>query len=274
MAPHAPDPLAALHSALAALLPVAPEITLIAAPPPATRWGHRSGRVVHAVDFGAPDRHATLSLPEGPASAAQLQAIAPLATLVLQNGHVSAGLQHQIARLSRDNATLRQAARHDALTGLQNHASFRADVEARLRSPATDRTGVLVLADLDAFKAVNDRHGHAHGDRYLATFARTLRAATRAADLTARIGGDEFALFLEGQGLTARFVDSLTARISRRFAREIGHSPALAGPVSFGTALRGGTTCYDTLFEQADAALYRAKHARQPRRAGDRLRRR
>ena len=92
---------------------------------------------------------------------------------------------------------LRHAADHDRLTGLRNRAAFLAAAE-RAMLPARRRNGAVTVAviDLDDFKAVNDRDGHAAGDRLLVDLARSWAATIRHADLLARHGGDEFVLLM------------------------------------------------------------------------------
>src|SRR5688500_7157639 len=93
---------------------------------------------------------------------------------------------------------LRHQAFHDVLTGLENRSLFRDRLGHALARAARGAlpTAVLYL-DLDDFKAINDRLGHAEGDRLLVAVGDRLRAATRAGDTVARLGGDEFAIIIE-----------------------------------------------------------------------------
>ena len=88
------------------------------------------------------------------------------------------------------------AARLDPLTGLLNRRAFHEVLQRRLRH-ASDEPGALLVVDLDGFKAVNDRHGHAAGDLLLCALARRLRHALRPRDEVARMGGDEFLVLIE-----------------------------------------------------------------------------
>jgi diguanylate cyclase (GGDEF)-like protein/PAS domain S-box-containing protein len=92
----------------------------------------------------------------------------------------------------RQQDELRHAATHDALTGLANRAAF---FEELARPGGAD---AIVYLDLDDFKPVNDRFGHAVGDRVLVAIGRRLRGAVRPGDVLARLGGDEFAVLLRG----------------------------------------------------------------------------
>jgi diguanylate cyclase (GGDEF)-like protein/PAS domain S-box-containing protein len=93
---------------------------------------------------------------------------------------------------------LERLSRTDTLTGLLNRRVFFEEVRRCMtHSARTGRAGALCFIDLDNFKPVNDRHGHAQGDRVLQALGAHLRENTRVNDLAARLGGDEFAIWLE-----------------------------------------------------------------------------
>lgn len=156
--------------------------------------------------------------------------------------------------------TLATLSRTDSLTGLVNRRSFVGELEDRL-SRGAGRSGALLYIDLDNFKPVNDRLGHARGDAALVLFARLLSECTRASDLVGRLGGDEFVAWLEGideEAATAKARDIL-----RRVDEELrpqSAAPDLPLGASIGIAL---TTPADEraeeLIARADAAMYRAK---------------
>ena len=90
---------------------------------------------------------------------------------------------------------------HDSLTGLANRQQFQERVQAALLDPRRRSSGLAVLfLDLDDFKTVNDSLGHSAGDELLVQVAQRLQSCLRAHDLPARIGGDEFAVLLDGVG--------------------------------------------------------------------------
>ena len=108
-------------------------------------------------------------------------------------------------------ANLYHLATHDSLTGLINRSHFIECIDQALRrSQRQSRRVAVVYVDLDGFKRVNDRGGHSLGDRVLFAIASRLRHAVRAADMVARIGGDEFAVLCEG--LTAAEQADVVAR--------------------------------------------------------------
>ena len=172
---------------------------------------------------------------------------------------VSPIVAHQAALEERYEAALADALT-DPLTGLGNHRAFQEELDRQVA--ASERYGAplsLALIDLDEFKQINDRGGHAAGDRMLRGFAQILNSATRRADRPFRIGGDEFAVILPHTDLAGAHI--FTRRI---LAQSLGPSLRLedVSPVSFSagvSAMPELATDRTTLFSQADAALYAAK---------------
>jgi len=144
-------------------------------------------------------------------------------------------------------------ARRDALTGLGNRRAFDERLDAALAGaePATS----LVLLDLDDFKHINDTRGHDSGDRVLRQVAVTLLRQARAGEDVFRIGGEEFAVVIEGDSAAAfRLAARMRAALGRQRRGE--PLPTLSGGVA--SAPENART-RDDLFRAADAALYAAK---------------
>ena len=159
-------------------------------------------------------------------------------------------------QLTRD---LRARATMDGLTGLLNRTAFMDLAADELRRLSNARTpAALVLADLDHFKTVNDRYGHAAGDVALQAFAQACIESVRSTDLVGRYGGEEFILLLPG--VSPERAGDMTANISRRLQEKQPQVEAKLPTVSYGiTATRPGRADLKALVECADAALYRAK---------------
>ncbi|MEV5437078.1 EAL domain-containing protein [Streptomyces sp. NPDC052682] len=149
---------------------------------------------------------------------------------------------------------------HDSLTGLANRVLFQDRVSHALVQAQRDGTvvGVLFL-DVDDFKVVNDMHGHAVGDELLVALALRLKTAARASDTAARIGGDEFALLVEGavspEGVE-RFTEHLMGVFSEPFRLSAGLMSMYA---SIGVATTEDSVDSVELLTHADLALYAAK---------------
>src|SRR5690606_13536511 len=109
-----------------------------------------------------------------------------------------------ITERKRAERELRELALHDSLTGLPNRGHFAALAAAEMRrAQRYGRPLSVLMLDLDGFKGINDRYGHAGGDTVLKTVARRWTEALRKADLLARIGGEEFAVLLPETELEA-----------------------------------------------------------------------
>jgi diguanylate cyclase (GGDEF)-like protein len=148
---------------------------------------------------------------------------------------------------------------HDSLTGLANRALFRDRAEHALARSARGERVAVVLLDLDDFKGVNDTLGHGEGDRLLELVAERLRKATRGCDTIARIGGDEFAVLLEGVPTlddAMQAVDRITEALRPPLALQ-GREVTVSA--SIGVSYARGDENVDELLRNADVAMYRAK---------------
>lgn len=156
-------------------------------------------------------------------------------------------------------AELHRSADLDPLTGLPNRRAF----ERCFREPEANGclpAGALILIDLDGFKAINDRHGHAAGDACLRHAAARLAQVCKGVDLVARLGGDEFAVLVPPPADPAALRvlgNAIVAALGRPFACG---ALALKVGASVGIARADGGAPPD-LFARADAALYAAKES-------------
>ena len=161
----------------------------------------------------------------------------------------------------RPEFRLRNAAMVDSLTGIANRRSFLQDGEGLAKRHAADPSPTAVLLiDLDHFKSINDRFGHAVGDRVLQIFARTAQEAIKVPDLLGRLGGEEFAVLLHDVGPERAAACAELIRTSfAEAAAEVDGYPVNA-TLSVGMVCsRGGAFDLGELLIQADHALYEAK---------------
>jgi len=162
---------------------------------------------------------------------------------------------------------LRHQAFHDPLTGLANRLLFRDRLEhaASLRPLNDDPELTVLFLDLDDFKLVNDRLGHAAGDKLLVNVAERLRACLRKGDTVARLGGDEFAVLLQDEfegpdQLGRRVIDAMEMPFQLGTARaQITASVGVACLPVDGDAAE----ISDRLLQSADVAMYAAKRTRK-----------
>ena len=164
---------------------------------------------------------------------------------------------------------------HDALTGLPNRRLLLDRItQAQHANARSHGHSALVFLDLDNFKPLNDRHGHATGDLLLVQVAQRLRQHTRAADTVARLGGDEFVLLLHGLGPDLAQATAQAHTLAQRTIATLGQPYTL--PVgsdhattvthhctaSVGLALfTDASTSANDVLDHADAAMYVAKAA-------------
>lgn len=151
---------------------------------------------------------------------------------------------------------------HDSLTGLANRQLLAECLEqACLKSDRDGMPVAVFLIDLDGFKQVNDRYGHAAGDEALRLVARRLAGSVRKGDTLARLGGDEFVLVCEDASESDAY--GIIARISAAVRRVAQSSPQFADlAASVGLAWRSGEhRSPDELLAAADASMYRVKKA-------------
>lgn len=148
---------------------------------------------------------------------------------------------------------LEQTASHDSLTGLLHHAHAKKMILERMASHP-DSQFALAIVDIDHFKLVNDNFGHQFGDQVLIYIANNLQQSIRSSDIAARVGGEEFLIFLE-------YKKDLKPIIKRIFKSLAGVYDDCPVSVSMGISKTGDAAGYEELFHKADQALYTAKQS-------------
>src|SRR5271170_1514357 len=161
----------------------------------------------------------------------------------------------------RNEAAGMTAGRTDSLTGIANRAAFLESAGRVLERCQRDSAPVSVMMfDLDRFKAVNDRHGHAVGDAVIRKFCEVTAAALRSNDIFGRVGGEEFAVVLPGSSIEAACARAERIRAafaeSCRSVRNRQVNATVSGGVSVSV---NAEQTLDALLEYSDVALYGAK---------------
>jgi diguanylate cyclase len=174
---------------------------------------------------------------------------------------LSASLDESVNKIEKLRSNLVEAndkAMRDPLTGLGNRRFFDQEIDLALGDA---EALCLLMCDLDRFKAINDKFGHAVGDMVLKQFADILSAAARRDDFVARIGGEEFALVMLGISPieAARLAEQIRRQLEAKKWMLGSGTPLGAVTASFGVARRRASDTASDLFKRADAALYRAK---------------
>lgn len=190
-----------------------------------------------------------------------------LGELVAADGvepHLMRGTCHDVTERRRLQDAVTQLAFQDHLTGLANRRLFLEHLEGALAG--THRGGpscAILFIDLDGFKQINDRHGHAVGDGLLCEISQRLRTSVRESDTVARFGGDEFAVLCHDAD--AEQAAETALRIESALAAPTwveGHRVTVG--VSTGVAVAEAGSTADALLRRADADMYATKAVRRP----------
>ncbi|MCR4346433.1 MAG: GGDEF domain-containing protein [Sulfuricaulis sp.] len=175
----------------------------------------------------------------------------------------NAGLQQELVKLTHKEAQARHLAYHDGLTGLPNRSLLQDRLQqAMSHADRYHKPLALLMIDLDEFKRVNDKLGHASGDKLLQAVAARLSKSIRGADTACRYGGDEFVIMLPeiySPNIVAAHAVEIGSRLGKPYIID-GHKIHMA--VSIGVAVYPGDgQTFSALMNQADIAMYRNKRA-------------
>jgi diguanylate cyclase len=171
--------------------------------------------------------------------------------------------QRQIARLKSNLADAEEQGLSDPLTGLRNRRSFDIILASQVASARNSTQPLsLILADIDHFKAINDRYGHPTGDEVLKWFAKILSSNVKGRDTVARYGGEEFAIIMPQTSLenAATIAGQIKAQLGAQFWQKPGAPNTLLRVTSsFGVAELTNGEGTSGLIARTDAKLYEAK---------------
>ena len=170
-------------------------------------------------------------------------------------------IRHTLLRSQQARELVRRAS-YDDLTGLANRTYFRSKLEQYLSTAGRDDGEVsVVYIDLDGFKAINDRYGHATGDSVLQAVANRMSDSVADRGLVARLGGDEFAVVVTGGDDAAKQVERRVVRALQQDFFHAGRQVKVRASVGAATFPRDGATA-DQLVDTADRMMYGAKQRR------------
>jgi diguanylate cyclase (GGDEF)-like protein len=213
----------------------------------------------------------------GPGKALALRAMASYVGIALAN--VAARREADAAEheLRHAQSEIERIANTDPLTGLANRRSFLAAAHAEAsRSVRYGRSLGLIIADIDQFKAINERRGHACGDHVIVSAARVLNTGRRAIDSLGRIGGEEFALLLPEADVPTALGATERLRLAIEKSPAVFEGARIPFTMSFGAAVLEGSVAsemdaahaLEALVSRADAALSEAKSSGRNRACG------
>jgi diguanylate cyclase (GGDEF)-like protein len=179
----------------------------------------------------------------------------------------AAAAEQRIADLEERLAYLEGLSVTDELTTVLNRRGFGLELARALAAASRGGPrGVLIVCDLDGFKAVNDLYGHRTGNEALRQVAEMLRRRVRKNDVIARLGGDEFALLLIGAGLANARRKSLCLQKALATTPPVIDGAPIPLSASFGLAVYEGNEDPEALLHRADMAMYEQKRERSENR--------
>jgi diguanylate cyclase (GGDEF)-like protein len=167
-------------------------------------------------------------------------------------------------------AYLENLALSDDVTGLINRRGFMGALQRELAASKRDQQahGILIMVDMDGFKQINDLHGHAAGDAYLAAFAAAMMAEVRPSDIVARLGGDEFAVLLTRTASKPGMARAQTVAKNINAKTMSWRQTVLPFRCSMGMACYAGRDIAEAVMVSADLKLYADKQKRKRALAG------
>jgi diguanylate cyclase (GGDEF)-like protein len=184
-----------------------------------------------------------------------------IATEVYHRSRVQ-DMDRSLKHMEAQQRTLREQLEQDALTGVSSRTSLLRTLRSAIsHASKTGQPLVLIMADLDHFKSINDGYGHLVGDKVLREVAGRIRAALREFDTVGRYGGEEFVILLEDTSphTAHQIAERVRVRIEAEPIRGAGHSLQIT--LSQGLAQYASGDTRDSLLKKADGAMYRAKDA-------------
>ena len=159
----------------------------------------------------------------------------------------------------QEKAMLLDQARKDSLTQLFNAAACRSLISQRLSKLESDGHGALIILDVDYFKNINDLYGHFVGDKMLVETATAINSTFRKQDIVGRLGGDEFIIYMDGETGEETVRERCSMLCEKIGSINLPNASSRIS-VSIGVAIARCNQSFNTLYQQADRALYQVKN--------------
>ncbi len=198
----------------------------------------------------------------------QLCAALKIISLMKQQNKIQKQLQQSLIEIRENNQLLGELSRQDELTGCYNRRGFFEGVRKLVRAPENeDKNAVMIFADLDSLKTINDRFGHEDGDFAIRGIAKILSDAFSGEEVIGRIGGDEFVVCtLADAGSNAASIRSYVEEVCKRFNENEGRDKEYYVHASVGVYPFKCTNTVEIneLLSHADALLYEQKKNKKP----------
>ena len=221
------------------------------------------GMIISAGIFGLCEAAAAIAIFSGGSAGTQesLDIYRAINFLSLPAAYTAMGLFTVLILASDMSKEMKALAMSDSLTGVLNLRGFEKAASRALSAARRDNSPLsVIVCDVDHFKSINDRYGHAQGDVALIQFARHLQGNVRGQDIVARIGGEEFVLLLPGTPIEAATAIAERFRASISALKISSETSQFEIQASFGVATTTGAEDeIDHLIKRADEALYRSK---------------
>ena len=164
---------------------------------------------------------------------------------------------HDITEEKNQRLEIRERSEKDGMTGVYNRSTTEELIRKKL---GRINKGIFLIIDLDGLKQINDHYGHRAGDEAIIGLANVLKSHFRGSDIIGRLGGDEFVVYLPGAARNKEMMTESFNRILKKLnALSIGEEKKIKITCSMGCVVEKKNATYESLYEQADKALYHIK---------------
>ena len=163
-----------------------------------------------------------------------------------------------ITSVKKKQLEINYRSQHDLMTGLYNRSTTEEMIRAKIEKGKG--LGIFIILDLDRLKQINDSYGHDEGDKAIMTISKILKSHFRSSDIIGRFGGDEFVIYMPGAAKNKDVISGTINELIRKLdALSVGENSEMGITCSIGCVVENKDSTYESLFKQADRALYHVK---------------